>query len=247
MINDRVVQICEILGRASEGATEPVRCRGDDGVVYYVKGRNAGRRSQICEWVCSNLGLAFGLPIPEPRIVDVPPELVEFGPDWQRGLGGGLAFGSRACSNMLTLPYSAIAAVDPQVQCDLLVFDWWVKNQDRTLTEKGGNPNLLWSVQDRSVTVIDFNLAFDTEFNVAAFAFGHAFCDQFNRAFGDWVARQEYHRRLDEAAMILDQIFDSMPDDWLWLGPDVPTTFGRNDVEVTLGQLTDPDFWAILK
>ena len=36
------VVIEEIIGRSVQGVTRPFICRGDDGIVYFVKGRGAG-------------------------------------------------------------------------------------------------------------------------------------------------------------------------------------------------------------
>ena len=50
-----IVQIVEIIGRATQGVTKPFICRGEDEEIYFVKGRGAGKRSLICEWVVGNL------------------------------------------------------------------------------------------------------------------------------------------------------------------------------------------------
>jgi hypothetical protein len=50
-----LVEIVEILGRSEQGRTRPFICRGDDGQIYYVKGRGALRRSQLCEWTVGHL------------------------------------------------------------------------------------------------------------------------------------------------------------------------------------------------
>ena len=55
--------------------------------------------------------------------------------------------------------------VDALTRKDVVLFDWWVHNADRTLTEKGGNPNLLWDLQHSKLAVIDHNQAFDTDFD----------------------------------------------------------------------------------
>ena len=47
--------IVEVLGRSSQGRTEPYVCRGDDGEVYFVKGRSATRPGLISEWLCARL------------------------------------------------------------------------------------------------------------------------------------------------------------------------------------------------
>ncbi|MEW5824691.1 MAG: HipA family kinase [Pseudomonadota bacterium] len=35
----------EIIDRSEQGMTRPFICRGEDGFVYFVKGRGAARRS----------------------------------------------------------------------------------------------------------------------------------------------------------------------------------------------------------
>jgi hypothetical protein len=68
------VEIVEIMGRSEQGVTRPFICRGDDGHVYFVKGRGAGMRSLICEWIAGQLGRRLGLPIAPFEIVEVGPE-----------------------------------------------------------------------------------------------------------------------------------------------------------------------------
>lgn len=48
--------IVEVLERSVQGRTEPYVCRGDDGEVYFAKGRSATRRGLIAEWLCVRLG-----------------------------------------------------------------------------------------------------------------------------------------------------------------------------------------------
>jgi len=132
-----MIQIVEVIGRSSQGFTRPFVCRGDDDEVYYVKGSGSGRRSQICEWIAGRLGKTLGLPIPTFAIVEIPSELIELGgmPDLA-DLGTGPAFGSRRHS-LIELPHSAVDEVPLEVQCDVLTFDWWIHNGDRTLTATG--------------------------------------------------------------------------------------------------------------
>jgi hypothetical protein len=44
------------------------------------------------------------------------------------------------------------------------MFDWRIKNGDRTQTDVGGNPNLFWDVDNDSLLVLDHNQAFDPDF-----------------------------------------------------------------------------------
>ena len=75
----------------------------------------------------------------------------------------------------------------------LLLLDLWIQNEDRSLSELGGNPNLLvtqipplpaddpegalWVDQPRRemLWAYDFNLAFDPDFNRERFFGAHVF------------------------------------------------------------------------
>lgn len=133
----------------------PFICRGDDDNTYFVKGIGAVRRGQVCEWVAGNLGLELGLPIAPFEIVDVPVELVEGNPQY-RDLGAGPAFGSQK-QMIMELNYAGIEQVPDDLQRAVLAFDWWIRNEDRLLSESGGNPNLFWAPEYEKLVVIDHN------------------------------------------------------------------------------------------
>jgi hypothetical protein len=145
----------EVLGRSPQGKTEPFICRGHDGETYYVKGAGAGRRSLICEWVAAHLATAFGLPIADYALAEVPEALVSFGvrPDI-RDLGAGLVFASRRLPHSQELTPTTRDLVPVALALDVLVFDWWLRNEDRHLTESGGNPNLLWDVTGEQLDIM---------------------------------------------------------------------------------------------
>lgn len=42
--------IVEIIKQADQGLSSPFLCRGDDGELYFVKGRASGRASLWAEW-----------------------------------------------------------------------------------------------------------------------------------------------------------------------------------------------------
>lgn len=154
-----LVQVEEIIGRSTQGVTKPFVCRGEDGEVYFVKGVGAGRRSQICEWLASQLARAFGLPVAPFTLVSISPALIGSGAREDLGeLGAGIAFGSQRKS-VTELTVARVAQVPSDLARDVLVFDWWVRNADRTLTEFGGNPNLFWDVIKSELVVMDHNQA----------------------------------------------------------------------------------------
>ncbi|MGH8484303.1 MAG: HipA family kinase, partial [Pseudomonas sp.] len=169
------IEIEEIMTRSVQGVTRPFVCRGEDGEVYFVKGMGAGRRSQICELVAGKLAVAFGIPIAPFELVNIPADLLAIGGRNDLAeLGPGIAFGSRRC-RVTELTQARVAEVPPELATDVLVFDLWIKNEDRTLTEFGGNPNLFWDVSTEELVVFDHNQAFDPGFSRSTFLNDHAF------------------------------------------------------------------------
>jgi hypothetical protein len=243
MINGEVVQIVEVLQRAKQGRTLPFHCRGADGRLYYVKGHDAGGRSLIAEWLASNMAGAFGLPIAEFRIVEIPEALKYLGIPEFADLGVGFAFGSLAHENVMDLTFSDVSKVPAAVRQDIAVFDWWVRNEDRTLTELGGNVNLLWDIVEQGLIVIDYNLAFDETFDESQFLAGHVFATDWNDVYQDFLARPVYELRMHQALRRFDEACDKMPDEWLEVGPGVPTLFKPEDARQILERVTLADFW----
>ncbi len=240
------VQIIEIMGRASQGMTRPFICRGDDGYIYFVKGRGATRRSQICEWIAGHLALKLGLLVAPFEIVEVSPELLSIASaETRNDLGEGPAFGSRK-SMVVELSISHFDHIPDVTQRDVLAFDWWVRNGDRNLTETGGNPNLFWDVEKQSLVVIDHNQAFDPGFSEAEFFDLHVFSGQRHALFDDWVLRQEYNNRL--AAVMADwtMICHTLPSAWWFVDVDetIPTEFDLNAVHADLMRFQDESFWS---
>jgi len=112
--------------------------------------------------LAAHMATAFGLPIADYAMAQVPVELVSFGVRADiRELGAGLVFASRRLPHVQELTPTTRDLVPDSVALDVLVFDWWLHNEDRHLTESGGNPNLLWDVTGEQLAVIDHNLAFD--------------------------------------------------------------------------------------
>lgn len=241
------VQIVEVIGRAEQGATRPFICRGDDDWVYFVKGRGAGRRSQICEWIAGQLGHGLGLPIAPFAIVDVPEELIAIDlRDDLRELGAGLAFGSRKVA-VVELSVSHLRHVPKETQRDVLAFDWWIRNGDRNLGVAGGNPNLFWDVENDGLVVIDHNQAFDSEFSAEDFASLHAFQAQKQALFGDWERQQHYNTRFAEAMTEWDAICNTVPPEWWFVDAErtVPTDFDLETTRQLLMRCQSPSFWSL--
>jgi HipA-like protein len=217
------VEIVEILGPAEQGRTTPFLCAGDDGLQYYVKGRQTDRRSQWCEWLCSHLGRAFGLPVPTPQLVEISPELLaETQPAW-RSLGAGVAFGSECVIGAQWLEPVMFSKVPEAMRRDVLVFDWWVSNLDRN----DGNPNLLWQPAEARLAVIDFNLAFDEDYTDEQLRCQHVFRAEAPTLLDDFFGLDSYRPRLAAALEAWDEACNNVPAAWYWQNDehDVPANF----------------------
>ena len=245
-----VVQIHKVMHRMETGATRPFVCRGEDDQTYYVKGIDARRSSQICEWVAGQLGLAFGLPIAPFEIVDVPAELIDMAqcyPDLELELlGVGPAFGSLHQEGE-ELTTSVVQSVPAEIRKDLLVFDWWIRNDDRLLTEHGGNPNLLWDSTNSQLVVIDHNLAFHPKFDPGCFQTKHVFVSNLHDVFSDVQQRQEYHERLAQVFSRWPEIKNSIPQEWFYFDSEMtmPVDFNLNEIERILAYYQQDDFWRV--
>ena len=238
------VTIEQVRSRAEQGITRPFLCLGDDGNWYYVKGRGIGLRSLLCEWIAGRLAQAFGLPVAAFEQVAVPPELIQTA--WRSDLsdlGAGLAFGSRRHEFAQELSISHIHHVDPSLRQEVLVFDWWVHNQDRTLTERGGNPNLLWDQAVGGLVVIDHNQAFDPDFDPRAFLAQHVFADHVAGVFDDLDNRARYGERMERALTVFDIACGEAPAEWWWVDDGVPADFDRQRVRTLLERFGTDDFW----
>ena len=77
--------------------------------------------------------------------------------------GAGFVFASRQFANAQESTPATRHLMPDAVAPDVLVFDWWPRNEDRHLTENGGNPNLFWDVVGSPLAVTDHNLAFDPD------------------------------------------------------------------------------------
>ena len=240
------LQVVEILERSEQGVTRPFLCRCDDDHLYYVKGRGAGRSSLLCEWLAGYLALAFGLPVPPFAIVEAPQSLVDLFPEG-RDLGAGPAFGSRVVARTQELSMSHLCDVPVQLQRDVLMFDWWVRNSDRTLTSLSGNPNLLWDADAKQLVVIDHNVAFDREFDGHSFSAMHVFSQEIPKVFQDLVERLSYTERLRSALAAWAVACQNVPDEW-WFADEertVPADFDPDAVLALLGRCSHEDFWRL--
>ena len=240
--------IIEVLRRSEQGTTQPFLCRADDGQQYYVKGKGAGCGSLCSEWIASSLARNFDLPVPPFVIAEVPAVLVEESAraDIEQ-LGAGLVFASQALDGAREITWAEASGCAPELKARLLLFDWWVRNEDRSLTEDRGNPNLLVTPGELGpqIWTFDFNLAFDPSFSAENFWTYHVFAEMVPA----WPPgfRETIIPALQSGLDRLTTVYQTLPTEWLFLGGDDTTdpVLGEDEVRATLSRaFNQPDeFW----
>lgn len=213
-------RIVEVVRRSEQGVTRPFLCRADDGALYWVKGAGAGRRALCCEWIAGRLAQCLGLPIPVFRTLSVDSRIVELSARPDIGdLGAGAVFGSGDLPMAQELAARDVGEIDSGLRLRILMFDWWVQNADRTLGERGGNPNLLRIPGKPEVAhVIDHNVAFAKDFDPDSFFDDHAF-GQMRKAFPPEAILEVRQGFVDTVARS-GAIWRELPPEWLYLDSD---------------------------
>jgi len=242
-----LTEVVKIINRAKQGMTEPFYCLGDDGYHYYVKGEGAGNYSLPNELLAGFLALDFELPIAEFKILHVPDELVLYSAmsDIYQ-LGSGKVFGSRVSDGALAeLSYPQKAMIDIDLKRRLILFDWWIKNDDRTLDQKvGGNPNLLWNCTSDNLIIIDHNNAFDMNFKHHLFWESHVFSEDFIGAtLFDLVFVAEMRKIMDTSLNRLSEYIDRIP--FTWFKDDDDLDAYEDRVRNILKKYESSAFWSL--
>lgn len=235
-IDQRLVR--EIIAPTSSGMTQPYLCRLSDDQLYAVKGKRAQAHGLLAEVYAAVLGQALGLPIPDYVLADIPRALIDHATDPDiAGLGTGTAFASRWQEQMTPLTRSAFRKVDQHQLSRIYLFDHWIANGDRSLTDHGGNPNLFIRSPDDSLIVIDHNLAF-SPYDPGQLRL-HACRDA-------WLAvgaaqRPSLEQDMPLAKRAIDDLPTLLPYAWLDEEPDF-----HERVLATLSRAQQPEFWEEL-
>ena len=211
-------QVVEIIERCAEGTcvSRPFRVRADDGNLYWIKGCGTGwNRNELCyELLAARMATALGLPMAGHEVLDVPQALLEFcAVPGIRDLSEGPAFGSLHVDDAVSLPPVEVSSVPEESRQGILLFDWWVQNEDRILGETGGNVNLLWNPADKQVTVIDHNNAFDRTFDEAVFFQNHVFREERERIPSAFLLEQK--QAFENMANRFAELIRDFPDEWV--------------------------------
>ena len=236
--------ITEVWERTEQGMTRPFRCGADDSHSYYVKSRGAGWRSLVCEWVAGRLATQLNLPIAPFAQVQVPEgfEMILK----QRGdhdLAAGLAFGSRIAEHTREFEPSLLNRCESVFRRDLVAFDWWVRNADRTLGVLSGNPNLLWNTNVEAPIVIDHNMAFDQGFDSTLFLETHVFRADFEAIRSDMLLRADYEQRFTSLLPGFATIWAELPQNWV-VDEDGQARVDPSEFLVVLRRANEHGFWT---
>lgn len=141
-------RVTEVVGRSEQGATRPFFCYVDAGAGHFllhcVKGAYAGKNSLCCEWVASRLAECWldgeDLSIPQFRQVRIVEELVESSARADiADLGEGLAFASLFVLAQ-EITWTDAQRCSEEAMATLLPSALWLRNEDRSLSPKGGKP-----------------------------------------------------------------------------------------------------------
>lgn len=238
--------ITEISGRCNitQGVLQPFICQLDDGSYYFAKGSNSTVRGLIGEWIAANLAQLFDLPTPTCAIAYLDPALkAVVNPDWYGDLELEYLFASKSVAPCETLTRSDLTYIPDTLQRDIYVFDYWIKNNDRHLGEVAGNVNLLFQPGGRSLQVIDFNLAFEGNFDAADMK-THVFRPALERHPLDLDDRSRYSDRFDRCLASLDKFIGAIPDEWIDYSPSSRTFL--EEIRKTLTRYNKDCFWGAL-
>lgn len=237
------LDIAEIVRPIDSGMTRPFLCRLADGHLYAVKGRAALNRGLVAEVVAGRLGRMFGLPIPPFAIGHMPRALLHHhgDADAARAIGEGLAFASAWQDSLQPVTPLTLTRQDQTLLARLYVFDHWIANGDRTLTEHGGNPNLFVRLPDGVPVVIDHNLAFAADYDPATELPLHAGRAAWRDAPDGAALAAAMRPVMNEARALLPRIIDTLPE--AWLDDDVDIV---RSIAARLDRCALPAFWTEL-
>ena len=159
----RTVRVLRYVTPLREGGSLPAIVEADDDGMYVVKFRGAGQgtKALVAELIAAGIGQALGLPVPETVLAELDPALgmAEPDPEIQDLLerSAGINVGLDYLPGSLPLGAPLGAGVTPELAADVVWFDAFLQNVDRTPR----NPNLL--LWHRNLWLIDHGAALYTQ------------------------------------------------------------------------------------
>lgn len=218
-------------------------CLAEDNKHYVVKGPSTTYKGLINEWVCARLGQELNLPIPAFDSAYIDRMLIQYG-DYD--LAEGEWFASEYQPNIQDVTYAALESFGHNNLKLLFLFDYWIQNGDRTLSEIGGNPNLFFSPLDKRFFVLDHNLAFDSNFDTcfAQNKLNHLGSSIWYAAQIELYDSANYANSLGIALSKLDDILHSVPAEWIEKSEENSII---DNIKLVLSRINSADFWEGIK
>lgn len=244
--------VTELLGRADAGVSvKPFICRTEEGRKIYIKPFGSHPKSFIYEWIGGRLAYRMGLPVADMEIVEVPSLLAKANRnvDW-KDFKSGVGFGSYAVGqDYRDLQSSDLTKLNKELLAEVLLFDYWIKNQDRQMGPVGGNPNTMVHYDRNEFYLIDHDNAFDQTFDMKLFSQLHIGRNQ--REY--WLKadrREAWAKKVEASLKHLDDFWEELPEDWLYseLDTNSEPCYTLSPIrDLLLRPLTDPEaFWLPL-
>ena len=211
------MSVKELISRSVQGKTSPWLARLDDDKLYYIKGKEALYRGLVIEYICAELGRLLGLPVPPSKIAYLDRSLLQYNDEAIDNFGREDCdvFASEKVADVVDIKFSDLEHVTTHEAQLIFFFDYLIANEDRTLGENGGNPNLCINPITKKITVIDHNLGFDPCFDFQKNKEHHIFHAIWYCPQRDLHLIQELKAKLPDAINKLYDYVADIPEEWL--------------------------------
>lgn len=239
-----MINIVEILHQMKQGATGPYLCSADNDKKYIIKRQRAGFKGCVKEWIFGKLGQSFGLPIPNIELVYIDSSLLQYDENYMFEIGEGIAFASELVPDLQEVTFQMLNSLSVSTLNDLYVFDYWIRNGDRNLTELAGNPNLFYKQSNLDVIVLDHNLAFDEDFSLVDHSQLHVSAESWPKQI-DYEKLHNYEERMERAIAQWNDVVTDIPSDWSGNIPGYDEFIKH--IKQVLIQYRNQQFWEGLK
>jgi hypothetical protein len=199
------------------------------------------------EWLAGSLAVALELPVPPFEILHVSRSLYDVGRNGSLSdLGHGPVFGSKAVANVNEITTTEAARISSEMRRRIAVFDWWIMNGDRTLSESGGNPNILWHLSMDGPFIIDHNLAFDGSVGLAALETNHIFGSALTEVIESPSMQESWSKNFEQCLQKWDQFCGMLPERWSYLDDQrtVSSGFDPSSALAILRRFDSPAMWT---
>ncbi|MBB5281067.1 HipA family kinase [Pacificimonas flava] len=233
------LEIVEVVRPIQSGATQPYLCQLADERLYAVKGRAALNKGLIAEVVSGWLAQNLEIPVPFFALGNLPRPLLDSYEDQRlsTSIGSGTLFASLWKEPVEAMVMPLLQQMPSDTLATIYAFDHWIKNGDRSLSERGGNPNLMVELDSNSLIAIDHNLAFSNSYRCSELTL-HACRGAWGKKRSNNVFICQLCENMRRLTASLDEIFGQLPNEWVEDENDFLTS-----IRSTLYRVNQQAFW----